>query len=253
MNHGLRRGFSRVGNPRAAEEPESPWNFRLVNVATNITANPWDLCFISVNNANVFLPPNAAIGDMVMVVVRTGIGFNINPTAPQQLNQGTIGIQINGPNASSNHATATFMYLGLTFGWITVAAVGTDGGVALGLTGQIGAVANVALTTSGALTATGVFKATAGTDTSAAAAVTAPTIGAAAVVNSTTDVELKIAVTAAGQLTVAYGPTSGVANTILSATAVAAGQLITFRVPKGWFVAVTTSSTATWTATATVE
>ena len=79
---------------------------------------------------------------------------------------------------------------------------------------------------------------------------TSPTLGAAAqLAQVTNDAEIYLDVTTAGQLTVAIGPTSGVANTIFSAAAAAVG-LISFRLPAGWYVAVTTSSTAAWTATA---
>jgi len=78
----------------------------------------------------------------------------------------------------------------------------------------------------------------------------APTLGAAAQVSTTLDQEISIAVTTAGQLKVAIGPTNAVAETILNATAVVAGQVVSFRLPAAFFVAVTTSSTAVWSASA---
>lgn len=79
--------------------------------------------------------------------------------------------------------------------------------------------------------------------------VTTPTLGAAAqlaqIVTTTT---LYIDVSTGGNLVVAIGPTSGVANTIFSGTSPI--QMVTVRLPAGWFIAVTTSNTAVWTATA---
>ena len=79
--------------------------------------------------------------------------------------------------------------------------------------------------------------------------VTTPTLGAAAqLANKTVVQQLYIDVTAAGNLVVAIGPTAGVANTLFSGTS--AIQCITVRLPAGWYIAVTTSNTATWTTTA---
>lgn len=91
----------------------------------------------------------------------------------------------------------------------------------------------------------------AGTNTSGTAAKTNPTLGAAAqLANTSQDAMIYIEVTTAGTLTVAIGPTSGVADTIVNGVATAIGSLISLRLPAGWFIAVTTSDTAVWTATA---
>lgn len=93
----------------------------------------------------------------------------------------------------------------------------------------------------------------AGINTSAAAAVTTPTLGAAAQLAQTTkDVMLYIVVGTAGTLTIAIGPTSGVANTIVAGLAVPLGAMYSIRLPAGWFVAVSSGTTATWTTTAIV-
>jgi hypothetical protein len=77
-----------------------------------------------------------------------------------------------------------------------------------------------------------------------------PVLGAAAqLAQVTADSMIYLSVTTAGTLTVAIGPTAGVANVLSGGLAVGIG-LITFRLPAGWFVAVSTSTTATWTAKA---
>ena len=91
----------------------------------------------------------------------------------------------------------------------------------------------------------------ASTNTAAGAAKTAPVLGAAAQLAQTAaDAILYIAVGTAGTLTVAIGPTAGVANVIVNGLAAAIGDLYTIRLPAGWFVAVSTTTTAAWTATA---
>jgi hypothetical protein len=90
-----------------------------------------------------------------------------------------------------------------------------------------------------------------GTSTAQGAAATTPTLGAAAqLANTTRDAMLYIAVGTAGTLTIAIGATSGVATTIVGGLAAAIGDLYTVRLPAGWYIAVTTSTTAAWTATA---
>ena len=80
-------------------------------------------------------------------------------------------------------------------------------------------------------------------------AATTPTLGAAAQLAQTTQVAtVYIDVSTGGNLVVAIGPTSGVANTLFSGTSPI--QCITVRLPPGWFIAVTTSNTAVWSATA---
>lgn len=74
---------------------------------------------------------------------------------------------------------------------------------------------------------------------------------AAQLADTTRDYMVYLAVTTSGTATtVAIGPTSTPANTILPSSAVTAGQLISFRVPAGWFVkwAGTTTAIATQTA-----
>ena len=78
--------------------------------------------------------------------------------------------------------------------------------------------------------------------------VTTPTLGAAAqLAQLTQKVQVLLDVTTAGNLVVAVGPTSGVANTVFSGTSPI--QLLNVPLPAAWYIAVTTSNTAVWSAT----
>jgi hypothetical protein len=89
------------------------------------------------------------------------------------------------------------------------------------------------------------------TNTASTAAVSTPVLAAAAQLAQTTaDSLVYITVTAAGTLTIAIGPTSGVANTIMAGLAAPLGAMYTVRLPAGWFIAVSTGTIATWTAKA---
>jgi hypothetical protein len=94
----------------------------------------------------------------------------------------------------------------------------------------------------------------AGTNTSASAPVLTPSFAAstaAQLSDTSRDYMVMLAITTSGTATsVAIGPTSTPANTILPSSSVTAGQLITFRLPAGWYVkwAGTTTAIATQTA-----
>jgi hypothetical protein len=100
----------------------------------------------------------------------------------------------------------------------------------------------------------GVMQHQKGTDSSAAPAVLTPSFasGTAAQLSDTSrDYMVYLAITTSGTATsVAIGPTSTPANTILPSSSVTAGQLISFRLPAGWYVkwAGTTTAIATQTA-----
>ena len=60
----------------------------------------------------------------------------------------------------------------------------------------------------------------------------------------TRDYEIYLQFGAAGTaMSVAIGPTSTPANTIISSAAVAAGEVVTFRQPAGWYAKVTFTTT----------
>jgi hypothetical protein len=75
--------------------------------------------------------------------------------------------------------------------------------------------------------------------------------GVAAQLGQTTkDAMVYFAATASGTaVTLAIGPTSTPANTLMSSQPVSAGQIITVRLPAAWYVKLTWTS-ATWTFTA---
>ena len=111
----------------------------------------------------------------------------------------------------------------------------------------------LARTAAGVATLTGVLAnaASGGSNTAASAAVLTPTLGAAAQLSDRTrDYMAYIQVGTAGTaLVVAIGPTSGVATVVHSSGVATAGQLVTVRLPAGWYIQVT-ATTATWATTA---
>ena len=100
----------------------------------------------------------------------------------------------------------------------------------------------------------GILDLASGTDTADCAAVLVPTFasGTAAQLSDTTrDYVIYLAVTTSGTATtVAIGPTSTPAHTILPSSSVTAGQLISFRLPAGWYVKWAGTDTAFATQTA---
>lgn len=91
----------------------------------------------------------------------------------------------------------------------------------------------------------------ASTATASTAAVSTPVLaGAAQLAQTASDAVVYITVTTAGTLTIAIGPTVGVANTIVAGLAAPLGAMYTVRLPAGWFIAVTTGTIATWTSKA---
>jgi hypothetical protein len=93
-----------------------------------------------------------------------------------------------------------------------------------------------------------------GTNTSPSAPVLTPAFAsgtAAQLADTTRDYMVYLAITTSGTATtVAIGPTSTPANNILPSSSVAAGQLISFRLPAGWYVKWAGTSTAIATQTA---
>lgn len=110
------------------------------------------------------------------------------------------------------------------------------------------------LTSAGALATTGILAANAGTKSSGSAPVLTPAFAngtAAQLSDLTRDYMVYLTVTTSGTATtLAIGPTSTPANTIISSTAATAGTMWTFRLPAGWYVkwAGTTTAIATQTA-----
>lgn len=206
----------------------------------------------------------SAIGQTNGTIVGSAAsGTGSNATAVGQAATAGLDSTAIGQIASANNtlgvavgydARANVVY-GTALGALT--NVTAAGGVAIGIdnagTGASSAVVNqisigTALHTSLFL---GPIKASGGTNTAGSAAVTAPVLAAAAQLAQTSaDAMLYIDVTVAGTLTIKIGPTVGVANTIVNGLAAAIGDQYTIRLPAGWYVAVTTSTTAVWTTTA---
>jgi len=94
----------------------------------------------------------------------------------------------------------------------------------------------------------------AGTNSASSCPVLTPAFasGTAAQLSDTTrDYFVYLAITTSGTATtVAIGPTSTPANTILPSSSVTAGQMISFRLPAGWYVKWAGTSTAIATQTA---
>ena len=103
-------------------------------------------------------------------------------------------------------------------------------------------------------TITGLVTLNAGTATAGSAPVLTPAFAsgtAAQLSDLTRDYMVYLTVTTSGTATtLAIGPTSTPANTIISSTAATAGTMWTFRLPAGWWVkwAGTTTAVATQTA-----
>lgn len=107
------------------------------------------------------------------------------------------------------------------------------------LSGPATAAALAGQTIPGTLTLSGTGSFNAGTNSSGSAPLLTPANvnGTAAQLTDTTrDYMLYLSVGIAGTaLSVAIGPTSGVADTIYTAAAAAAGQSVSFLLPAGWF------------------
>lgn len=239
---GWNRGSPLVRSPRAAKNFNSPTSsFRLVVASTSYQAQSWDLVLCLVG-FGVTLPQNPAVGDQVEVV-RVSNSTNSIIANPNQLVNNQTSLTL-ARAVTGFFQTVIVQYVGFLTNpsignWIVI--TDTNGDASGGFNVQTAlTVANVASLQGGINSGTG-------------AAVTTPTLGAAAVVNSTKDTQIMITITAPGTaFTVTAGPTTGTENTLIPASTVVAGQIIT--IPKlyaNWKIAVTATS-ATWSAVATV-
>lgn len=95
---------------------------------------------------------------------------------------------------------------------------------------------------SGTLKSDGIFAAVAGITTAGSAPAITPTFAsgtAAQLSDVTRDYQVYFTVGTAGTITLAIGPTSTPATTLINAQTATAGELISFRLPAAWFVKVT--------------
>jgi hypothetical protein len=235
MNRGWKRGTDQVSSPVAAENfnsPTSPWTLAQIQNGNQLFLKPWQL---GVVNANVtaYLPPNPAIGDQVAVCkfgVNEALTVAIYPGSRHTIN----GISnLAWTSAASGGTQAAyglivFWYVSQNL-WVVLSSTGSDAGMSF---------------------AVDFITVNSGTNTASAASVTTPTLGAAAKLSSTNDLLLYIVIGTAGTaFTIAIGPTSGVANTIVNSVTATSGTMYTVRLPAGWYIAVS-GTTATWTTTA---
>lgn len=108
------------------------------------------------------------------------------------------------------------------------------------VTGNLAVTGNASL--SGTTAAGGVVSLNAGSATAGSAPVLTPTLSsgvAAQLADVTRDYVLYLTVGTAGTITVAVGPTSTPANTLVSAAVATSGEVISVRVPAGWYTKVT--------------
>lgn len=250
MNRGWKRGINPVSSPRAAENfnsPSSSWQLRYLTKTLTVQAQSWDFWICGVQaNSTVLLPPNPSIGDQVAVLMNNVANLVVGALPGQNIQGSTgVGAMPIVPTGATGYASVTVTYVGGGT-WILTSAVGTEGGNGFATYGNLYA--------RGTFRAAGIATLLAGINTSSAAAVTTPTLGAAAQLAQTTnDANLYITVTTAGTLTIAIGPTSGVANTIVAGLAAPLGAMYTLKLPAAWYIAVTSATTATWTTTAIVD
>lgn len=105
-----------------------------------------------------------------------------------------------------------------------------------------------ATTLTGATTQTGLVTVNGGTATNGSAPVLTPTLasGTAAQLSDTTrDYMVYMDITTSGTATsIAIGPTSTPANTIVASASVTAGVLYSFRLPAGWYIKWSGTTTA---------
>lgn len=94
----------------------------------------------------------------------------------------------------------------------------------------------------GVLGVTGIISAGSGTDTAGSAPALTPAFSsglAAQLTDTTRDYMVYLQIGTAGTITLAIGPTSTPANTIINAGVATGGELISYRLPAGWFTEVT--------------
>lgn len=110
------------------------------------------------------------------------------------------------------------------------------------------------LSVGGTLAASGVLSPAAGVSTSGSAPVLTPTFSsgvAAQLADTTRDYMVYLTVGTAGTAnTLAIGPTSTPANTLISSAVATTGEMMTVRLPAGWYLkwSATTATLATQTA-----
>lgn len=192
------------------------------------------------------LPTTPAPGTIIgMVRGNNTTAMTMTAPAGATINGGSSGGSIVITSGSIRAGQSLALIATSSTTWAVLGLVATDASTGLTISGAF------ATTSGGTITIAGLSTFNGGTNTAAAATVTTPTLGAAAQLAQTTkDSMLYIVVGTAGTLTIAIGATSGVTTTIVSGVASSIGDMYSIRLPAGWYIAVTSSTTAAWTTTA---
>jgi hypothetical protein len=164
----------------------------------------------------------------------------LTPTQSQQIN--ALGVGIAAPATAGTERILTSLGVGIAAPAATGAISTTNstlddgsGNLTTGGTLQAGG-AGASISNTGLITVLG---AGGGVNTAAGAAVAAQSFvsGTAAQLSQTAKNAMLITtVTLGGTLTLAIGPTAGVANTIIATAAVSTGEVLSCFIPAGWFV-----------------
>jgi hypothetical protein len=213
--------------------------FTVVTTAISLTAASWNLVLMTAGSLTITLPPAPAIGDEVIVsfdaygttsfVVAGNTGQTINGSA-------SLTFARNLGTSQEGYSSARFKYVATNL-WILQSSVGSDGGVGLTVSGG--------LWSSQTLFLEGLFREDAGVMSTNHAAFSSPVItsGVAFTPNAGFDtvVQINLAATTLGSLTVTYGPTTGAENTWCPTSNVVAGSdlVSTLFVPATWKVVAT--------------
>jgi hypothetical protein len=170
--------------------------------------------------------------------VNTFVGFQsgYTATAANATTTGT-GQTCLGWNTGQNVTSATAPNYITCLGY--QAQCGANGAVAIG-TDSGGTGASTSTANRIQLGTTNHIVALAASDTSSGATASTPTFAnntAAQLAQTTKDAMVYLTVGTAGTaMTIAIGPTSGVANTVVSSSVATSGQVYTIRLPAGWFL-----------------
>jgi hypothetical protein len=175
----------------------------------------------------------------------------INQTVATSANPATFWVQ----ETAANNSTFGTLVAGDAHGRFTLHASGEMdwGNGTLSQDTQLSRTAAGVLTITG-LAVTNVLAANGGTSTAGSAPALTPTFAngvASQLTDTTRDYTVYLQIGTAGTaFTLAIGPTSGVANTLMASATPLADQLLTVRLPAGWFLKWAGTSTTLTTQTA---
>lgn len=177
------------------------------------------------SSATITLPASPTIGKAVLVNFPNA-WFNtttITANTGQTINGGTSGGSVSVVYQGSSPQLVTVLFIATSSTtWITLAS-GTDLGGGLAVTNFAASVASFGYTS-----------------TASGATATTPTFAngtASQLANTNKDAMVYLTVGTAGTaMTIAIGPTSTPANTVVSSSPATAGQVYSIRLPAGWYL-----------------